>query len=69
MESVFFTIRFFFIICLRYFLSVDSFETAIAFQKNNNNKNSSVFQIVNEWKYLDFEYPTFVERQAAITNG
>ncbi|XP_064537625.1 protein yellow [Drosophila montana] len=30
---------------------------------------SPSFQIVNEWKYLDFEYPTFVERQLAIKNG
>ncbi|KAH8361026.1 hypothetical protein KR093_006785, partial [Drosophila rubida] len=27
------------------------------------------FEVVNEWKYMDFEYPTFVERQLAIMNG
>ncbi|XP_017473954.1 PREDICTED: protein yellow [Rhagoletis zephyria] len=26
------------------------------------------FQIVNEWKYLDFEYPTYALRQQAISN-
>nr|QEL52202.1 yellow protein [Bactrocera dorsalis] len=26
------------------------------------------FQIVNEWKYLDFEYPTYAQRQQAIAN-
>ncbi|XP_068153096.1 dopaminechrome tautomerase [Drosophila tropicalis] len=28
-----------------------------------------LFTVVNEWKYLDFEYPTFVRRQRAISNG
>ncbi|XP_017869819.1 PREDICTED: protein yellow [Drosophila arizonae] len=32
-------------------------------------RNSNLFQVVNEWKYIDFEYPTFVERQLAIKNG
>lgn len=27
-----------------------------------------LFDIVNEWKYLDFEYPTFGQRQKAIAN-
>lgn len=31
-------------------------------------KASSAFQIVNEWKYLDFEYPTYGQRQKAIAN-
>ncbi|XP_075161208.1 L-dopachrome tautomerase yellow-h [Haematobia irritans] len=29
---------------------------------------SQQFQIVNEWKYLDFEYPTYGQRQKAIAN-
>ncbi|KAH8309910.1 hypothetical protein KR059_003635 [Drosophila kikkawai] len=32
-------------------------------------KRESQFEIINEWKYLDFEYSTFVERQQAILNG
>lgn len=32
-------------------------------------RNSNLFRVVNEWKYIDFEYPTFVERQLAIKNG
>ncbi|XP_017126069.1 protein yellow isoform X2 [Drosophila elegans] len=31
--------------------------------------SESQLEIVNEWKYLDFEYSTFVERQQAILNG
>ncbi|XP_011194670.1 protein yellow [Zeugodacus cucurbitae] len=27
---------------------------------------SKPFQVVNEWKYLDFEYPTYAQRQRAI---
>ncbi|XP_055919944.1 protein yellow-like [Eupeodes corollae] len=27
------------------------------------------FQIVNEWKYLDFDYPTFARRKAALANN
>lgn len=26
------------------------------------------FKVLNEWKYLDFEYPTYESRQAAIAN-
>lgn len=32
-------------------------------------KRESQFEIINEWKYLDFEYSSFVERQQAISNG
>ncbi|SPP89057.1 protein yellow [Drosophila guanche] len=32
-------------------------------------ERESQLKIINEWKYLDFEYPTFVERQQAIMNG
>ncbi|KAH8245667.1 hypothetical protein KR032_002718 [Drosophila birchii] len=32
-------------------------------------KRESQFKIINEWKYLDFEYSTYVERQQAILNG
>ncbi|XP_017056801.1 protein yellow [Drosophila ficusphila] len=32
-------------------------------------KSESQLEIINEWKYMDFEYPTFVERQRAILNG
>lgn len=31
--------------------------------------SESQLEIVNEWKYLDFVYPTFVDRQKAIQNG
>ncbi|XP_020714005.1 protein yellow isoform X2 [Ceratitis capitata] len=31
------------------------------------NRNEA-FQIVNEWKYLDFDYPTYTQRQEAISN-
>uniref|UniRef100_T1P9P0 Protein yellow n=1 Tax=Musca domestica TaxID=7370 RepID=T1P9P0_MUSDO len=31
-------------------------------------RKSQAFQIVNQWKYLDFEYPTFGQRQKAIAN-
>ncbi|XP_034118555.1 protein yellow-like [Drosophila albomicans] len=39
------------------------------FQRQNIKQEAKTFQIVNEWKYIDFEYPTFVERQLAIMNG
>ncbi|CAD7011428.1 unnamed protein product [Ceratitis capitata] len=32
------------------------------------NRNEA-FQIVNEWKYLDFDYPTYTQRQEAISNS
>ncbi|KAH8418148.1 hypothetical protein KR009_001143 [Drosophila setifemur] len=35
----------------------------------SNSRSESQIEIVNEWKYLDFEYPTFVARQNAIKNG
>lgn len=34
-----------------------------------NSASESQLEIVNEWKYLDFVYPTFVDRQKAIQNG
>ncbi|EDV90945.1 protein yellow [Drosophila grimshawi] len=36
---------------------------------SGSKNHGNTFEIVNEWKYLDFEYPTFVERQLAILNG
>ncbi|KAH8300582.1 hypothetical protein KR044_010060, partial [Drosophila immigrans] len=39
------------------------------FQRQTVKQEAKTFQIVNEWKYIDFEYPTFVERQQAIMNG
>ncbi|KAH8351786.1 hypothetical protein KR084_004413 [Drosophila pseudotakahashii] len=32
-------------------------------------QSESKLEIVNEWKYLDFEYSTFVQRQQSILNG
>ncbi|KAH8298694.1 hypothetical protein KR018_006897, partial [Drosophila ironensis] len=32
-------------------------------------KSESKIETINEWKYLDFDYPTFVDRQRAIRNG
>ncbi|XP_055857826.1 protein yellow [Episyrphus balteatus] len=34
-----------------------------------SNSNSNPFQVVNEWKYLDFEYPTFARRRSAIAKN
>lgn len=31
-------------------------------------KNPPPFEVVNEWKYLDFEYPSYERRQRAIAN-
>lgn len=30
--------------------------------------NTKLFEIVNEWKYLDFEYLTYEQRRRAIEN-
>lgn len=35
-------------------------------ERYTNNTRSNIFQIINEWKYLDFEYPTYTRRQQAI---
>ncbi|XP_037949633.1 protein yellow-like isoform X1 [Teleopsis dalmanni] len=32
-------------------------------------RKSDAFDLINEWKFLDFEYPTYVERQQAIKNN
>ncbi|XP_030373088.1 protein yellow [Scaptodrosophila lebanonensis] len=37
--------------------------------QKNDKSDGSMFSVVNEWKYLDFEYPTYVERQRAIKRG
>lgn len=34
----------------------------------NKQTNSKLFEIVNEWKYLDFEYSTYENRKRAIEN-
>ncbi|XP_033250304.1 protein yellow isoform X2 [Drosophila miranda] len=53
---------------------VESFNADFGYlMQSNSQKQGSIresqLKIVNEWKYLDFEYPTFVERQRAIMNG
>ncbi|ALC48066.1 yellow-h [Drosophila busckii] len=38
-------------------------------QQASSRTDTQTFHVVNEWKYLDFEYPTFVSRQQAILKG
>lgn len=38
-------------------------------QDNRLPLKQSVFQVVNEWKYLDFEYDSYQRRQEAIQKG
>lgn len=41
-------------------------------EPTNNNRlpeKQSVFEVINEWKYLDFEYNSYQRRQEAIKNG
>ncbi|XP_067616140.1 dopaminechrome tautomerase [Eurosta solidaginis] len=48
---------------------IESFVGNVVFEQLLSNRNSIAdFQIVNEWKYLDFEYPTYEHRQQAIAS-
>lgn len=38
------------------------------FSSETANPNRKYFEIVNEWKYLDFEYLTYEQRKRAIEN-
>ncbi|XP_030566601.1 protein yellow isoform X1 [Drosophila novamexicana] len=68
MKSFFFVlVSFLSIIGLQY-LSIRAYVSA-EFDQSAFKGTSPSFEIVHEWKYLDFEYPTFVERQLAIKNG
>lgn len=37
--------------------------------QSNKRQNRNPFEVVYEWRQLDFEYPTFLDRQRAILSG
>lgn len=50
------------------FQTLDGYEyTSQSFSQNL--QSESQLEIVYEWKYLDFLYSTFVQRQQSILNG